>query len=188
MSALGVDIDGNYYTRVLNAIHECIPLCQNTVNSPHFGCMARKFTFKELLEAAARSHASLWTSDGRLNLGAVARYYEAKGYPVTQPTLHRTCKGQTRPREETLEATYQVFGIPKHLLRGEPASAEMEELLSHYPISTILLAKRLESLPKEAYHAIAEQIEIMLAKEQQIKNAIESATNVTPIDRTRRKV
>lgn len=29
--------------------------------------MARRFSFKELLEAAAKPHASLWTSDGRLS-------------------------------------------------------------------------------------------------------------------------
>lgn len=149
--------------------------------------MARRFTFKELLEAASKPHASLWSSDGRLNLGAVARYYAKKGHPVSQPTLHRTCTGKTDPREETIEATYQVFGIPKYLLRGEPVSAELDDLLLQYRVSTLLLAKKIESLPKEAYHAIVEQIEVMLAKEQQLAKAMEAAGNVTPIDRTRRK-
>lgn len=187
MSSLGVDMPGNYYLRVLKSIHTCIRFCQERAETPHFERMARRFTFKELLEAAAKPHASLWSSDGRLNLGAVASYYEAKGHPVSQPTLWRTCTGKTEPKDRTIEATYQVFGIPKHLLRGEPVTAESEELLSHYHVSTLLLARKLESLPKEAYHAIMEQVEIMLAKEQQLRKAIENAGNVTPIDRSRRK-
>jgi hypothetical protein len=150
--------------------------------------MAKRFTFKELLEEAAKSHASFWNDDGRLNLAAVSRYYAAKGHPISQPTLYRNCEGKTEPSEDTIEATYQVFGIPKSWLRGEAVAGEMEELLSQgYRVSTLLLAKKIESLSKESFHAIVEQIEVMLAKEQQIKNAIESAGNITPIDRTRRK-
>lgn len=66
-------------------------------------------------------------------------------------------------------------------------SAELDDLLLQYRVSTLLLAKKIESLPKEAYHAIVEQIEVMLAKEQQLAKAMEAAGNVTPIDRTRRK-
>lgn len=187
MSALGDDMPGKYYTRVLKSIQTRIELCQERPESPNFECMPKRFSFKDLLEEAAKSHASFWNDDGRLNLAAVSRYYAAKGHPISQPTLYRNCEGKTEPSEDTIEATHQVFGIPKSWLRGEAVGGEMEELLSQgYRVSTLLLAKRIESLSKESYHAIVEQIEVMLSKEQQIRAAIESAGNVTSIDRRRK--
>lgn len=119
-----------------------------------------------------------------MNLTAIARFYKERGAPVTQPNLHRLCKGTQRPGEAVVDATHRVFGIPKYLIRGEPVSVEMEDLLTHYRLSTLLLAKKLESLPRDQYEALARQVDVLVEQQKAIHAAI-GDTKVTPIDKRR---
>lgn len=64
-------------------------------------------------------------------------------------------------------------------------SSEVERLLTDYKLSTLLLARKLESLPKDEYHAIIEQIDRVLEREDRLRDAIRTG-NVTPLDRARR--
>lgn len=147
--------------------------------------MAKKFSFREILDGAAKSVPRLWTADEKLNLSAVARYYKKKGYPITQPTLQRLYVGTHKTlSEETITATHFVFHIPKAILRGEAMRPEMEELLADYKLSTLLLAHKIESLPREARDSINNQIEIFLDQKDQINRAFQG--NVTPIDKNKR--
>lgn len=149
------------------------------------GPMAKKFSFKEILEEASKSVPGLHTADGRLNLTAVAKYYERRGHPVSQPTLHRLYKGEHKTlSRDTLEATHLVFRIPRAILRGEPMRPEMEDLLADYKLSTLLLAQKIESLPKEFRDAINAQVEAYLDQREQLSRAFQG--NVTPIDKSRR--
>ena len=144
--------------------------------------MGRKFSFLDILENAAQSLPQLWTGDEKLNLSAVARYYKKKGWPISQPTLLRLCsKEHDKPSDRTIEATYHAFGVPRPLLRGEPVRPEIEELLAEHKLSTLMLAKKLESLPKAFRDGLYAQIEAFLEQRDQIGKS----TNVTPIDRDR---
>ena len=143
--------------------------------------MQKAFTFREILIEAVRHNRSMW-EDGELNLTAIARYYQAHGAEMTQPNLHRLVKGTQKPGEKAVAATHKAFGIPKYLVRGEPVSAEMDELLTSYRLSTVLLAKRLESLPKDQYEAIAHQVDVMYEAQRQFRL---DNPKVTSIDRRR---
>lgn len=157
--------------------------CSSAATVQTMAAMAtKKYSFKELLEDAARSVPHLWTDDDRLNLSAVARYYKKKGYPIPQPTLQRLCtKEHGKPSDNTINATYHVFGIPRALLRGEPMRPEMEEQLAEYKLSTLFLAKKIESLPKAFRDSIYAQIEAFLDQREQLSRA----PNVTVLDRDR---
>jgi hypothetical protein len=147
--------------------------------------MSRTFTFREIVEAAAKPYRELWKSDGTLNSTALARYYKKKGHPVAQGTLHRLLTGKHKEvSKETADATHEVFRVPKHLLRGEPVSAELEKLLTEYKLSTLLLARRIESLPKDAYQSVVDHLESLLDREERLQAM--RPHNVTPIDKSRR--
>jgi hypothetical protein len=150
------------------------------------GMAKRQLTFKELIEAAAQPYKQLWKTDGRLNLGAVARHYKAKGHPVSEATLSRIFRELQEVGPDTVDATHDVFGIPKALLRGEPMTSDAEKALTDYKLSTILLAQRLESLPKEDFYAINEQIERAFEHKRQLEEAKRTAGNVTSIERAKR--
>lgn len=143
------------------------------------------FTFRDLIEAASKPYRELWKTDGALNLGALAKRYTAKGHPLSEASLSRILRGEQAVGDRAVDATHHALGIPKALLRGEPMSADVEKLLTDYKLSTLLLAQRLESLPKADYYALNEQIERILDKEKALRDALRSGT-VTPIDRGRR--
>lgn len=144
--------------------------------------MSRTFSFKEIIEAAAKPYGELWKSDGTLNSTALARFYKVKGHPVAQGTLHRLLKGKHKEvSKETADATHAVFRVPKHILRGEPLSAELEKLLSDFKLSTLLLAQKIEALPKDAYQSVVTHIETLLDREDRIKQL--RPPNVTPMKR-----
>jgi len=148
--------------------------------------MARKtIGFWEAVEAAARLIPDLWDDDDKLKVAELARYYEKKGHPVSQPTLSRLKKGLHEPHKDTIEATHYVFHVPRAILRGEQMSPEMDELLTHYRMTTILLAQKLERLPKEDFKAILNQIERAAENAELVRRAMQS-DKVTPIDKNRR--
>lgn len=138
-----------------------------------------KFTFKEVLTEAARAYPDLWMADGRLNVAAVARHYKSKGHPVPQATLSRILNGKhQRPSEGTIEATAYVFRIPRAMVRGEPMTQPMEKLLADYKLSTLLLAQKLESLPREDFANICREIERAFDREETLKRALQHS-NIT---------
>lgn len=141
--------------------------------------------FCELLSEAAKGFPSLWKSDGRLNLAAVARHYEKHGYKVPQATLHRDCNGVHEPSDKVIQATHAVFRIPLSLLRGETVSSELDQLLKKHPLQVLLLAQRLVELPESDRDLVLSQVEMLEDKHRQLKAAYKEA-NVTPIDRHRR--
>ncbi len=171
-----------------NVFNTCPQHRLSTAPGPHnISLMAkRQLTFKELLEAAAQPYKELWRSDGTVNLGALARHYKAKGHPVSQATLSRIFRGLQEVGPDTVDATHGTFGIPKALLRGEPMTSDAEKALTDYKLSTILLAQRLENLPKEDYYAINEQIERAFEHQRRLAEAMRSSGNVTSIDRAKR--
>lgn len=61
----------------------------------------------------------------------------------------------------------------------------MEDLLTQYRLSTLLLAKKLESLPRDQYEAIARQIDVMTEQQKHLRQTLHDH-NVTPIDKNRR--
>lgn len=145
----------------------------------------RTLTFKELIEAAAKPYRELWKGDDRLNLGALAKLYEKKGYPLSQASFSRIFSGIQEPGDLAIEATHAVFRIPRSILRGEPVSAEMERLLTDFKVSTLLLAQKIESLPKDDYYVIMQSIERALDNADKLREAMKSG-NITSIDRHRK--
>lgn len=85
-----------------------------------------------------------------------------------------------------LDATYAVFKIPKNLLRGEPMSADMEKTLIRFQWSTVLLAERLENLPKEDYYTISQQIDRAEENQRKLREALETG-GVVSIEKARKK-
>lgn len=141
--------------------------------------------FAEIVRAAAKSVPELWDQDGNLNLAAVARYYKRKGHPVTQPTLHRLFSGKHgQPSNRVIEATHQVMRVPRSLLRGDPMGADLDRLLTDYNLSTLFLAKKLESLPQRVRENIFNQIETAIEHEEQLRRAIDSGS-IASIERTK---
>lgn len=144
----------------------------------------KKLTFSDIVTAAAKSVPELWDQDGNLNLSAVARYYKRKGHPVTQATLHRLVNGKHgTPSNRVIEATYNVLRVPRSLLRGDPMAADLDEMLSRYPLSTLMLAKRLEELPPTTRKRILELIEEAYEKEEQLRRLMKDSPNITPLKR-----
>jgi len=148
--------------------------------------MKKKNPFGELVLQAASMHRGMLKDDGRLNTAELARYYRRKEHPVPQETLWRNVNGKTKPSENTIEATSQVFGIPKELLRGEPVPTEITDLLGRYTMRTVLIAQKLERLPKDVFHNIIEQIERATDREEQLHKALRLSNNVESIDKHRR--
>jgi hypothetical protein len=62
----------------------------------------------------------------------------------------------------------------------------MEKTLTDYKLSTLLLAQRIESLPKDDYYLIVQAVERALEHQQKLQAALESSPNVTSIDRKKR--
>lgn len=141
-------------------------------------------TFRELVEAAAKAVPEVWDHDEAINLSALSRYYKKKGHSVSQATLSRLFHGKHKAASnEVVEATHAVLRVPRSMLRGDPMAADVEEILGRYPLSTLLLAKRLEDLPSSSRRRILEMIEEAYEKEEQIRRLAEAAPNVTPIKR-----
>lgn len=136
--------------------------------------MNRRFTFKELLEEAMKSDRHAWHSTGRLNLTYVARVTKERGHPIPQSTLFRLIAEDKIP-EPVVTALNAVFQIPKSLLRGEEVTDEMQTLLTDCSISTLLLAKKLESLPVEAYRAISDQVDLISQQQKKLDQAKENS-------------
>jgi hypothetical protein len=144
----------------------------------------RKTTFRDLIEAAARPHRELWKGSGELNLGALSRFYKQKNHEISQASFSRIFAGKQEPGDDTIEATHRVFRIPRALLRGEPVGADMDHLLTNYKMSSILLAQKIEALPKDDYYLITQQIERALERDEKVREALKSG-NVTPLHRSR---
>lgn len=142
-------------------------------------------TFKEIVEAAARPYRELWKSDGQLSLGALSRRTREAGAYLSEASLSRILRGEQEVGPKAVEALHTALSIPRALLRGEPMSSDVERLLTEYKLSTLLLAQRIERLPKDEYYAVVEQIERVLAREERLKEAMKTG-NVTPIDRAKR--
>ena len=161
------------------------------VDSPsHNPCMPqRKNTrFRDLVSEGAKLFPSLWKVSGEINITAMAKLYAQKGCPVSQPTLQRLWDGEYDPSNATIDATHQVFGIPRELLRGETGESNMNELLTGYGLPTLLIAKKLSQLPKEDYDAIVTQIELAAARAEKLQRLIsESGGTVTAFDKKRRQ-
>lgn len=152
--------------------------------SPIWRTMSRKRRFRDLVSEGARLFPSLWKSSGEINITALADLYRDKGFPVSQPTLHRLWKGDYDPSNATVEATYRVFNIPRELLRGEePGENDMKELLTGYGLPTLLIAKKLSQLPKDDFDAIATQIELAHQKAEKLKKLMTEAPNIVPMRR-----
>jgi hypothetical protein len=144
----------------------------------------KKLTFREIVEAAAKALPAVWADDGQINLSALSRHYERKGYPVSQATLYRLFHGTHKVASpKVVEATSAVLHVSRSLLRGDPMAADVEELLGRYPLSTLLLAKRLEDLPPGTRRRIFEMIEEAYEKEEQLRQLTAVASNVTPLKR-----
>jgi len=135
-------------------------------------------TFRELVEAAAKPYAFLWKDDGELNTSALARHCAERGYYISQPSLSRLLNGRQVAKGVAIEAMHHVFGIPRAMLRGELPSG-MDKLLTDFKVSTLLLAKRIEELDKEDYQQVAELIDLLERKRDQLRRAIAHSSNVT---------
>jgi len=142
-------------------------------------------SFREIVEAAARPYRDLWKSDGQLNLGALSRRTRETGAYLSEASLSRILRGEQEVGPKAVEALHTAFNIPRALLRGEPMSSDVERLLTEYKLSTLLLAQRIERLPKDEYYALVEQVDRVIAREDRLKEAIKTGT-VTPIDRAKR--
>lgn len=143
------------------------------------------YTFEALLKEAARPHRAMWKSDGELNLGEIARVSKARGYPLSEASLSRILRGLQEVGDRAINAVHHTLGIPKSLLRGEPMSSDLEKALTETRLSTLMLAKRIEDLPKDEYYALVEQVARIEERENRMKEAFRSG-NVTPIDRAKR--
>lgn len=58
-------------------------------------------------------------------------------------------------------------------------SADLERLLTDYNLSTLFLAKKLESLPRRVRDTIYNQIENEFEREEQVRKAIETGRVAT---------
>lgn len=62
-------------------------------------------------------------------------------------------------------------------------AADLDEMLSRYPLSTLMLAKRLEELPPTTRKRILELIEEAYEKEEQLRRLMKDSPNITPLKR-----
>jgi hypothetical protein len=145
----------------------------------------KRIPFAVAVREAARLIPWVWNADGQLNLTALARYYEEKGHPVSQPTLHRLFEGKHKPSDGVILATELVLRVPRSILRGEPMAADYDKLLGNQRLSTILLAQKLEELPKSVRDPILQLIDNEITKQEQLAKALQAAPNITPFDRTK---
>lgn len=147
------------------------------------------YSFRELLTQAAGLVPGLVNDDGKVNLTAVARYTEKCGHAVSQPTIfrHFNAPADKRPKmePETIEALHLVFGIPRSMLRHEVMDAETQEALARYPLSTILLAAKIEALPPPLRRSVLLHIEELLRREEEHNQKSSDVSNVTRLPRRR---
>lgn len=129
-------------------------------------------------------HRELWKSSGELNLGALSEFFLKRGHPLSQASFSRIFAGKQKVGEDAIEAAHHALGIPLGLLRNEPLSRDMEHVLANSKLSTLILAQKLESLPKDDYYLIAQQIERALDNAEKIRQSVKGG-NVTPINRSR---
>lgn len=59
--------------------------------------------------------------------------------------------------------------------------ADIENTLGDYHLSTLILAKKLEALPRQIRRNIQEQIEAATEQQEQLQRALQNHPNVTPI-------
>lgn len=144
----------------------------------------KKMTFKEVIDEAVKPYPTLLKPDGKtVNFSALARLYEERGHPITNSTLWRTYNGETKPSESTIDATHEVWRLPKSLIRGEPMTAEMEEVLTKYSLSTLMLAAKIERLRPREYQNLIRHIDLALEAQEQLDQALKNSGKVTPIDK-----
>lgn len=146
-------------------------------------------SFAEVLTGAARLVPKLLNHDGKPVLTRVAKYCAERGWPVSQPTLHRHFHPDAdKPRdldEDTAKALEAVFGLRAGLWKGEPMNEQEAKALSQFGFETILLAQKIEALPKKDRDRILAEIEAATSHHEEIRRLMQN-TNVTPIDRGKR--
>lgn len=142
-----------------------------------------RYSFRELLTQAAGLVPGLVNDDGKVNLTAVARYSEKRGHAVSQPTLfrHFNAPADKGPKMDsgTVEALHLVFGIPRSMLRHEEMDADTQETLARYPLSTILLAEKIEALPPPLRRSVLLHIEELLRREDEHRQSMGPGTNIS---------
>jgi len=62
---------------------------------------------------------------------------------------------------------------------------DLERTLADFNLSTLFLAKKLESLPRRIRENIYNQIETALEHEEQLQRAIDQGSSVTSFERSR---
>jgi len=126
-------------------------------------------TFRELIDAVASLSPDMTKADGDVNLAAVARYCANMGHPVSQPTLyrhyHKSAHSESKLDDETVNALNHALGIPKVLLRGEPMDADTKEALTRFPLSTYLLAQKIQTLSPTVRESLLQHIDKLLQDE-----------------------
>lgn len=142
-----------------------------------------KLKFREILLEAARLNPALWKGDGDLSINGVAKFFQSRGFKVSQPNLDRMFKGTLPVNEDLINAMYNCFGVPKSLLRGEQGD-DMDKLLTEYRLSTLLVAKKLEDLPRTKYENIVNLINDAHEEMLRIRELTEQG-KVTHITRNR---
>lgn len=145
-----------------------------------------KGRIENLVKEAAKPYPHLWWDDDRLNFEALARFFALRGRKIPSATLYRICKGAHRqPSERVVEAINHVLRIPKELLRGEELNPAMAKAFGDYKLSTLILAEKIEELPRAEYARLVEQIDAILDREKRLQEALQSE-KVTHIDKHRR--
>lgn len=146
-------------------------------------------TLKELLDAAARPYRALWKDWGgeiSLNLSAVSRYCAKHGRPLSEADLSRLYSGKQAPGDITVDVLHEVFKIPRAMLRGEDIGwSRLQEEFPNVTMEIYLLARRISTLGKEDYYQVNELVELLERKQEQLRQAIKSSANITPIKRER---
>lgn len=149
----------------------------------------KTLSFAETLTAAVRLLTELHDPDGNPALTKIARHCAQRGHPVSQPTLYRHFHpNPAKPRaleDDTAKALEAVFHIPARIWKGEPMTEAEAKALSQFHYETILLAQKIEGLPKKDRDALLIQIENAHANQEELKRLMTNG-NVTPIDRSKR--
>lgn len=177
--------------RVRRKVHTLpCDLLREVLICPDYSPMAKrdpsKGRIEKLIKEAARPYPELWWEDDRLNFEALARFFKARGRKIPSATLYRICTGEHRqPSERIVEAINHVLRIPKELLRGEELSPAMAKAFGDYRLSTLILAEKIEELPRGEYARLVEQIDAILDRENRLREALES-DKVVHIDKHRR--
>lgn len=172
-------------------VHTCsLDLLRKVPPRPDYPSMPKRDTAKgrieKLVKEAAKPYPDLWWEDDRLNFEALARFFDARGRKIPSATLYRLCKGvHTQPSERVVEAFNHVLRIPRELVRGEALNPAMAKAFGDYRLSTLILAEKIEELPRAEYARIVEQIDAILDRESRLKEALETE-KVTHIDKHRR--